>query len=96
MADKEIMRFTLSLHMENPLHRQVWDILEGIQRGTRTEYVCKKIIGQEELAKIVYENALKALKEYGGSIPQAVVTEQNMSEAEEIENNLFGFLASLE
>ena len=47
MADKEIMRFTLSLHMENPLHRQVWDILEGIQRGTRTEYVCKKIIGQE-------------------------------------------------
>lgn len=96
MADKELMRFTLTLNMDIPLHKQVWEILSGIQRGSRTEYVCKKIIGQDELGKIVYENTLKAMKDYGGSMPQVAVAEQNMSEAEEIENNLFGFLASLE
>jgi len=45
MADKELMRFTLTLNMDIPLHKQVWKILSGIQRGSRTEYVCKKIIG---------------------------------------------------
>ncbi len=99
MRDKEFKRFTLSLNMDIPLHRQVWDILEKIQKGSRTEYVCKKISGQQskdELSQIVYENTLKALRDYSGSICTAPEEETNADEAEEINSNLFGFLASLE
>ena len=98
MADKETERVTLTLVMDIPLHRKTWQILTGIQKGKRTEYICKKIVGQQneqEFADIIYENTLKALNHYNGRL-QAPATETNMDEAEEIENNLFGFLSSLE
>ena len=98
MPEKDFRRVTLTLAMDTPLHRQTWKILSDIQKGRRTEYICKKIIGQQdkyELADIVYENTLKALNQYGGSIQQPVQT-TNIKEAEEIEQNLLGFLASLE
>jgi len=98
MQSKEFKRFTLSLNMDNPFHRQVWAILEKIPKGNRTEYVCKKITGQQsknELAQTVYENTLHALKDYGGNIQPTPVEETNLDEAEEISSNLFGFLASL-
>ena len=51
---------------------------------------------KDELSQIVYENTLKALRDYSGSICTAPEEETNADEAEEINSNLFGFLASLE
>lgn len=99
MGEKEVLRITLTLNLKTPLHRQVWAVLKDIQNGKRTEFICKRIVGQQdmqEMAKIVYDNALKALSEYGVSISNDTKTDINMEEADEIDRNFFGFLASLE
>lgn len=91
-----IRKFSVTLSLENPLHKSAWEVFETIARGKRTEFICRKVIeqGQEkELGAVVYENTLRALKDYGGGIqkPNNVETEQ----AEEVEQNFFGFLSSL-
>ena len=96
MSEKEIHRIGLTLNMNNSMHRQAWQLLKVIPVGKRTEYICQKITGEQEIAKTVYENTLKALKEYGGGITPAPVIETDLDEAEEIDRNFFGFLASLE
>ena len=99
MGEKEVLRITLTLNLKTPLHRQVWAVLKDIQNGKRTEFICKRIVGQQdmqEMAKIVYDNALKALSEYGVSISNDTKTDINMEKADEIDRNFFGFLASLE
>lgn len=97
MPEREMRRVTLTLAMDAPLHKQVWQILVGIQKGKRTEYICKRIVEQEEkqkIARIVYDNMLRALNDYGGIQKNDVQAKTN--EAGEIENNLFGFLSALE
>lgn len=103
MADPKVRHLSFTLSMDNPLHCQLWEKISSIPKGKRTEFLCKTLTQrqrEEELSDIVYKNTLRALKEYGCSIPQQntmpAQSEGSISEAEEIEKNFFGFLAELQ
>ncbi len=90
-------KITVTFGMDNPLHKEAWDILKSLPKGKRTEYICKKLTERnrsEELSDVVYQNMMKALKEYGGEIRTPTRIQDN--KAEEIQRNLLGFVASLQ
>lgn len=91
-----IRKFSVTLSLDNPLHRAAWDVFETIARGKRTEFICRKVIEksrEKELGVVVYENTLRALKDYGGEIQKPNITETE--QVEEVEQNFFDFLSSL-
>lgn len=95
-----VERMGITFLMDNPLHQKAWDILQGIPKGGRTEYICKCLTEKrrtEELAAVVYTSVKKALDEYGDvTVKQSRANETQTNEADEIRKNLFGFMASLQ
>ena len=86
--------------MDKSLHQKVWDILQSIPKGGRTEYICKCILAKEQsdnIADVVYKSVKKVLAEQG-RMPErpAELNKPKTREAEEIKKNLFGFMASLQ
>ena len=107
MAENRIRRMPLPLSLDNPLHTKALMIIEGIPKGKRTEFICKKICAGENeelspaLKNAIYECVKQAIRNQGGisvqpTVIRAEVPDNKSDEKEEIENNLFGFLASLE
>ena len=107
MSEKTIRRMPLPLSPENPLHARALKIIEGIPKGKRTEFICKKICAGEDeeislsLKNAIYECVKKAIRDQGGVTVQPTVTEVvtptvTDDERDEIDRNFFGFLASLE
>ena len=107
MAENRIRRMPLPLSLDNPLHAKALAIIEGIPKGKRTEFICNKICAGENeelspaLKNAIYECVKQAIRDQGGIAVQPTViqaeAQDNASDArDEIENNLFGFLASLE
>jgi len=95
-----VERIGITFLMDNSLHQKAWDILQGIPKGGRTEYICKCLTEKrrtEELATVVYMSVKKALDEYEGvTARQAKPDKPQTNEADEIKKNLFGFMASLQ
>ena len=107
MAENRIRRMPLPLSLDNPLHAEALAIREGIPKGKRTEFICKKICAGENeelspaLKNAIYECVKQAIRDQGGISVQPTVIQTDAQEnasddKDEIENNLFGFLASLD
>ena len=103
MVELRMRHLSFTLFMDNPLHRQLWERINSIPKGKRTEFLCKTLTQrqrEEELSEIVYKNTLRALKEYGGAIPQQnnmpAEINDDADQAGEFERNFFGFLAELQ
>lgn len=96
MADR-IKQFTLTLSLDKPEQKAAWEALQRVPRGSRTEYICKRLTERErakELAAIVYENAMKALAEYGGTITKNDIGQTN--QAGDVDADILGFLSALQ
>ena len=107
MAENRIRRMPLPLSLDNQLHAKALTIIENVPKGKRTEFICNKICAGENeelspaLKNAIYECVKQAIRDQGGIAVQPTViqaeVQDNVSDAkDEIENNLFGFLASLE
>jgi len=103
MVEPRVRHLSFTLSMDNSLHCQLWDKICSIPKGKRTEFLCKTLTQrqrEEELSEIVYKNTLRALKEYGGAIPQQntmpAEINDDADQAGEFERNFFGFLAELQ
>jgi len=107
MAENRIRRMPLPLSLDNQLHAKALTIIENVPKGKRTEFICNKICAGENeelspaLKNAIYECVKQAIRDQGGISVQPTViqaeVQDNASDAKnEIENNLFGFLASLE
>lgn len=107
MAENRIRRMPLPLSLDNPLHAKALTIIENVPKGKRTEFICKKICAGENenfspaLKNAIYECVKQAIRDQGGisvqpTVIQAEAPDNTSDEKDEIENNLFGFLASLE
>lgn len=110
MDESRIRRIPFPLSLDNPLHKEVLEILQGVPRGKRTEFICRKITAKpnDEMSpayrKAMVECVLEALRQHGvSSTPQPQETiVQNASEdnetdelAKEIHRNIFSFLDTL-
>jgi len=107
MAENRIRRMPLPLSLDNQLHAKALTIIENVPKGKRTEFICNKICAGENeelspaLKNAIYECVKQAIRDQGGISVQPTViqaeVQDNVSDAkDEIENNLFGFLASLD
>ena len=82
----EVKRIGLRLSLEQ---RRVWELLQAIPKGKRTESICEMLLAwqeQEKLEDTIYKSVKRALCE------EKITTKK---EPEEIEENVLDFLASL-
>lgn len=94
---ENIRVFAMSLSMDNPEQRAAWKLLQGLPKGSRTDYVCRRLTEREhseELAAIVYASAMKALDEYGGMITKPDPNRQIA--AGNVDDDILGFLSALQ
>ncbi len=69
MAENRIRRMPLPLSLDNPLHAEALTIIEGIPKGKRTEFICKKICAGEieelspALKNAIYECVKQAIRD---------------------------------
>ncbi len=88
-------RISITLQMDNALHKNTWKTLSKIPKGNRTEYICNKVCDKQDkkaLADIVQKSVTDALKRLDLSdFYQGEPQLNTKDEAEEIEENFLGF-----
>ena len=85
MQDKpQTARFGTTLFLDNPLHRQAWEILSAIPAGQRTNWLCLALCQQAQR-----EQFLKDLK----TILQTISRPQP---AGSVDDDVLGFLRALQ
>ena len=56
MQDKpQTARFGTTLFLDNPLHRQAWEILSAIPAGQRTNWLCLALCQQAQRAQFLLD-----------------------------------------
>ncbi len=96
---RELHRLTLTLSMENPEQKKAWEHITRIPKGHRTQYICSKIIAQQqekEWEEIIYETVKQAVKDIGLSTTQYKELHTESKESGELKDNILGFIASLQ
>ncbi len=85
----EVKRIGLRLSLENEVQRRVWELIQEIPKGKRTERICEMLLAyqeQENLEDTIYRSVKRALHAEKAAAKK---------ESEEIEENVLDFLASL-
>ena len=95
MQDKpQTARFGTTLFLDNPLHRQAWEILSSIPAGQRTNWLCLALCQQAQLELFLKD--LKAILQaelQNSSYPQTILQPQP---AGSVDDDVLGFLRALQ
>ena len=92
MQDKpQTARFGTTLFLDNPLHRQAWEILSSIPAGQRTNWLCLALCQREQFLldlKTILQTELQS-----SSHPQTISRPQP---AGSVDDDVLGFLRALQ
>ena len=95
MQDKpQTARFGTTLFLDNPLHRQAWEILSAIPAGQRTDAICQMVNGYMDQQALL--DAVRGIirEELHGV---SFVTEKPQPEqAGDVDADVLGFLRALQ
>ena len=95
MQDKpKTARFGTTLFLDNPLHRQAWEILSAIPAGQRTNWLCLALCQQVQREQFLLD--LKTVLQtelQNSSYPQAISQPQP---AGSVDDDVLGFLRALQ
>ena len=95
MQDKpKTARFGTTLFLDNPLHRQAWEILSSIPAGQRTNWLCLALCQQAQRGQFLSD--LKTILQaelQNSSDPQAISRPQP---AGSVDDDVLGFLRALQ
>ena len=95
MQDKpQTARFGTTLFLDNPLHRQAWEILSSIPAGQRTNWLCLALCQQAQREQFLLD--LKTILQtelQNSSDPQAISRPQP---AGSVDDDVLGFLRALQ
>ena len=87
MQDKpQTARFGTTLFLDNPLHRQAWEILSAIPAGQRTNWLCLALCQQAQREQFL-------LDLQNSSYPQTISRPQP---AGSVDDDVLGFLRALQ
>ena len=90
MQDKpQTARFGTTLFLDNPLHRQAWEILSAIPAGQRTNWLCLALCQQAQREQFLLD--LKTIQ--NSSYPQTISQPQP---AGSVDDDVLGFLRALQ
>ena len=95
MQDKlKTARFGTTLFLDNPLHRQAWEILSAIPAGQRTNWLCLALCQQAQREQFLLD--LKTILQtelQSSSYPQTISQPQP---AGNVDDDILGFLRALQ
>ena len=95
MQDKlKTARFGTTLFLDNPLHRQAWEILSAIPAGQRTNWICLALCQQAQREQFLQD--LKTILQtelQNSSYPQTISQPQPGGSVDDV---VLGFLRSLQ
>ena len=95
MQDKpKTARFGTTLFLDNPLHRQAWEILSAIPAGQRTNWLCLALYQQAQREQFLKD--LKAILQaelQNSFYPQTISRSQP---AGSVDDDVLGFLRALQ
>ena len=90
MQDKpQTARFGTTLFLDNPLHRQAWELLSAIPAGQRTNWLC--LAQREQFLKDL--KAILQTELQSSSHPQTISRPQP---AGSVDDDVLGFLRALQ
>ena len=87
-------RFGTTLFLDNPLHRQAWEILSSIPAGQRTNWLCLALCQQAQREQFLLD--LKTILQtelQNSSYPQTILQPQP---AGSVDDDVLGFLRALQ
>ena len=102
MQDKpQTARFGTTLFLDNPLHRQAWEILSAIPAGQRTNWLCLALCQQAQREQFLLDlkTILKDLKAILQTELQNSSDPQTISQprpAGSVDDDVLGFLRALQ
>ena len=95
MQDKpQTARFGTTLFLDNPLHRQAWEILSSIPAGQRTNWLCLALCQQAQREQFLLD--LKTILQtvlHSSCHPQTISRPQP---AGRVADDVLGFLRALQ
>ena len=95
MQDKpKTARFGTTLFLDNPLHRQAWEILSAIPAGQRTNWLCLALCQQAQREQFLLDLKKILQTELQNSpVPQTISQPQP---AGGVDDDVLGFLRALQ
>ena len=85
-------RLNLSLNLENPMHKAVWEMMAAIPAGYRTEFVCRAILAQKE-----QETLKTTLREViQEELKYVSISAETKQEPQDDDDAVLGFLRALQ
>ena len=90
-------RFTIRLQTEDARHRRIWESINAIHAGKRSEYVVQLLTRALDQEELVYKAVSRALQEYQPKLQPPPQLQQKSSVCEaDIPDEMLGFILSLE
>jgi hypothetical protein len=89
-------RLNLSLNLSIPRQCQAWDILRSIPPGQRTDTVCRMVCGYQEQETLLNTIRTVIQEELRSAEISLKTTEKNDQQAGDVDENVLGFLLSLQ
>ena len=87
-------RFGTTLFLDNPLHRQAWEILSAIPAGQRTNWLCLALCQQAQREQFLLDLKIILQAELqSSSHPQSISRPQP---AGSVDDDVLGFLRALQ
>lgn len=87
-------RFGATLYLDQPLHRQAWEILSAIPAGQRTNWLCLALCQQAQREQFLQD--LKTILQtelQSSSYPQTILQPQPTGS---VDDDVLGFLRALQ
>jgi hypothetical protein len=86
----------LSLNLSAPRQRQAWNILRSIPPGQRTDTVCRMLCEYQDQETLLNTIRTVIQEELRGAEISLKTTEKNDQQAGDVDENVLGFLLSLQ
>ena len=89
-----MQRFGVTLYLDQPLHRQAWEILSAIPAGQRTNWLCLALCQQAQREQFLLDLKIILQAELqSSSHPQSISRPQP---AGSVDDDVLGFLRALQ
>ena len=89
-------RLNLSLSMASPVQRRVWEVINAIPPGQRTEAVCKMVLEAQDRYELLDMVRTVLREELQGLETTTTTRTRSESEAGDVNQGVLGFLLSLQ
>ena len=87
-------RFGTTLYLDNPLHRQAWEILSAVPAGQRTNWLCLALCQQAQREQFLRDMEIGIRKALERSVDSTNTSQPQKTKR--VNDDVLGFLRALQ